>query len=59
MYFGGNHCATILIPITNPAPTQLRNKREISIWVNVFEKANTIVGIDIVTINQVNTTRAP
>ena len=59
MYFGGNHWATILMPITNPAPTQLRNRREISIWVKVLEKANTIVGIDIVTISQVNTIRAP
>ena len=59
MYLGGNHWATILMPITNPAPMQLRNRREISIWVNVLENANTIVGIDIEIISQVNTTRAP
>ena len=59
MYLGGNHWATILMPITKPAPTLLSTSREISIWVNVLEKANTIAGIDIVIINHVNTTRAP
>ena len=59
MYFGGNHWATILMPITKPAPTQLSNRREMSIWVNVSENAKTIAGTDIVIISHVNTTRAP
>ena len=47
------------MPMTKPAPTELRARREIIIWVKSSAKANQIVGIDIVIISQVKTIRAP
>ena len=59
MYLGGNHWATILMPMTKPAPTELSTRRAISICMNEPASTKAKAGRAMMTINPENTTRAP
>ena len=59
MYFGVNHWATILIPMTKPAPTELSTNRAIRSCMNVSPSPNATAGIAMMTIKPENTIREP
>ncbi len=59
MYFGGNHWATILMPMTKPAPTELSTSLAMSSCKKELPKAKTMVGTVMITMRPENTTRAP